>query len=146
MKRRDDERHDAEHRIAKQRRHQDTGLAQHGLQAGVACQRDGGELDRHIAQIERVADGDEADDQQPLHLVRRQPKRRFFHWSIFRAKWNPVSREKMRLTIICAHSAECAQGEYGRECGAGQPGAGSEHTNFAKTHESLLTSYWKQKL
>jgi len=33
----------------------------------------------------------------------------------FPAKWNPVSRKKMRLTNRC---------EYGRECAAGQPGAG----------------------
>ena len=34
---------------------------------------------REIAQIERVADGDEADDQQPLHLVGREPERDLFH-------------------------------------------------------------------
>ena len=55
------------------------GLAQHGLQAGIAGQRHRRELDREIAQIERVADGDEADDQQPLHLIGRQPERSFFH-------------------------------------------------------------------
>ena len=58
---------------------QDPGLAQHGLQAGIAGQRHGRELDREIAQIERIADGEEADDQQPLHLIGRQPKRSFFH-------------------------------------------------------------------
>ena len=54
-------------------------LAEHGLQAGIAGQRHGRELDGEIAQIERVADGEEADDQQPLHLIRRQPERGLFH-------------------------------------------------------------------
>ena len=58
---------------------QRAALAEHGLQAGIAGQRHGRELDREIAQIERVADGQEADDQQPLHLIRRQPERIFFH-------------------------------------------------------------------
>ncbi len=79
MKGRDDDRDHAEHRIAKQVGREQAGLAQHGLQAGIACQRHRRELDREVAQIKRVADGDEADDQQPLHLVGRQPKRSLFH-------------------------------------------------------------------
>ena len=55
------------------------GLAQHGLQAGVAGQRHGRELDGEIAQIERVADGHETDHQQKLDLIGRQPERSFFH-------------------------------------------------------------------
>ena len=79
MKDRDDERDHAEYRIAKQVGREQAGLAQHGLQAGIACQRHRRELDREIAQVECVADGDEAHDQQPLHLIGRQPKRSFFH-------------------------------------------------------------------
>ena len=58
MQRRDDERDDAEHRILEQRGREDPGLAQQGLQAGVAGQRYGRELDRKIAQVKRVTDGD----------------------------------------------------------------------------------------
>jgi hypothetical protein len=79
VKDRDDERDHAEYRIAKQVGREQTRLAQHGLQAGIACKCDRRELDREIAQIECVADADEAHDQQPLHLIGRQPKRSFFH-------------------------------------------------------------------
>src|SRR5207253_1158136 len=71
---RDDERDDAEYRIAKQVGRQQTGLAKHGLETGVARQRYRRELNRKIAQIQRATDGQEADDEQPLHVVRRQPK------------------------------------------------------------------------
>jgi hypothetical protein len=97
----------------------------HGLQAGIAGQRHRRELDRHITQIEGVTDGNEADNQQKLHLIGRQPEWRFFHESIFPAKWNPVSRRKMRLTNSC---------EYGRECAAGQPGAGRFFEATEKKH------------
>ena len=79
VKRRDDQRDDAEHRILEQIGGKRARLAQHGLQAGVAGQRHGRELDREIAQIKRVADGDEADHQQELHLIGREPERGFFH-------------------------------------------------------------------
>ena len=75
----DDERDRAEYRIAEQRGCQHPRLAQHGRQAGIAGQRHWGKLDREIAQIERIADGDEADHQQELHLIGRQPKRVLFH-------------------------------------------------------------------
>ena len=76
-------RDDAEHRILEQVGRKRAHLAQHGLQAGVAGQRHGREFDGEVAQIERVADGDEADHQQKLHLIGRQPERSFFHSSIF---------------------------------------------------------------
>ena len=52
------------------------------------------ELDRQITQIERVTDAQEADDQHPLHLVRRQAERMFFHRAnMIRICWpdNPES-------------------------------------------------------
>ena len=60
-------------------RRQQPRLAEQGLQAGVAGERDGREFDREIAQIKRVADGEEADDQQELHLIGREPEGVFFH-------------------------------------------------------------------
>ena len=42
-----------------------------------------------------------------------------------RLKWNSVSRRKMRLTNSC---------EYGRECAAGQPGAGRFFEGAEKKH------------
>ena len=79
MQRRDDQRDDAEHRILEQRGRQHPRLAEHGVQPGVAGQRHGRKLDREIAQIKRVADGQETDDQQELHLVGRQAERDLFH-------------------------------------------------------------------
>ncbi len=32
-----------------------------------------------VTQVQRVADGDETDDKQPLHLIRREAERVFFH-------------------------------------------------------------------
>ena len=79
MQHRDHQSDDAEHRILEQIGRKRSHLADHGLQAGVAGERYRRELDREIAQIERIADGDEADDQQELDLVRREPEGDFFH-------------------------------------------------------------------
>src|SRR4029077_19420417 len=63
---------------------QRTGLAEHGLQTGIAGERLAGKFDRKIADIERVTDGDEANHQQKLHLIGREPKRSFLHGPVFR--------------------------------------------------------------
>ena len=80
VQRRDDQRDDAEHRILEQRRRQERGSCT-AWSAG-RHRRPAPRVENsiaEIAQIERVADGDEADDQQPLHLIGRQPERGLFH-------------------------------------------------------------------
>ena len=44
-------------------------------------------LDREIAQIERIADGDETDDQKQLHLIGREPKRAFLSCAAIWSGW-----------------------------------------------------------
>ena len=79
MQRRDDQGDDAEHRILEQRGRQRAGPAQQRLQAGVAGEGSSRELDGEIAQIQRLADGDEADDQEKLDLIGGRAERDFFH-------------------------------------------------------------------
>ncbi len=77
LQRRNDERGDAEHRILEQIGHHQPALAQGALQAGVAGERRRGEFDGQITQIDGVADGQEADDEKPLHLTGGELERIF---------------------------------------------------------------------
>src|SRR5579863_5597216 len=71
--------------MAKQVRRQQSGLAEQGMQAGVARQRHARKLDRKVAQIKRVTDRDKAHHKQPLDLIGGKSKRGLFHRVI---SWN----------------------------------------------------------
>jgi hypothetical protein len=45
------------------------------------------------------------------------------------------------IRLAARKCVEPIMGEYDGECGAGQPGAGSQPVNLAKTHEKLTTKH-----
>ena len=79
VQRRNHQRDDAEHRILEKHRRDCARLADQRLQAGVTGEADGRVLDAEIAQIDCIADGHEADDDQELHLVGREAEGLFCH-------------------------------------------------------------------
>ena len=99
VQRGDHKRDDAEHRVLEQHGRQRARLAGHGLQAGVAGERHGRELDHEIAHIKRVADGDEAHHHQPLHLIGRQAERFLFHGRNYAREWRADKPDRRRSAI-----------------------------------------------
>ncbi len=62
------ERNRAEHLIVEQHDRQPKRAAEPGLETGLAGQRDIDVLDRHVAQIKRLADREKCNGQQPIRL------------------------------------------------------------------------------
>src|SRR5262245_44142255 len=82
-----DERSAAKHRVAKQPGCGQPCLAKPGLQTCVTRKRHLRILDGEIAQVDRIADGQETDHHDPLDLQCRQAKRMFFHGADLWLAW-----------------------------------------------------------